>query len=178
MKNVMLGLCLLGLTSLAFAQTTPQNGNDSDVEEVQLTGVTISPLNLSYLNKVQDPHTPEEVVQLENTAARYDIKRSDVFDGSFEAYEVIFEQTDGGIVATYDREGKITSSLERFKNVALPVHIREMVYKNNPGWTITKDAYIVSYYEDLEEVQKIYKLQLKKGKQKKTLKCDSEGNML
>ncbi|MBT8304804.1 MAG: DUF3450 domain-containing protein, partial [Bacteroidia bacterium] len=112
MKSLITGLLFVGLTSLGVAQN---NG----IEQVELSEVNVTPLNLTYLNTVQDTDTPEKVKELENVASRYDVTESPVFNKKFEAYEVIFKETDGKIVATYDQNGKILSSMERFSNVVL-----------------------------------------------------------
>lgn len=179
MKKVLIGLLFLGLTSLAYAQDKPANADkDADVEEVKLSGVTVKNMNSNYLNKVQDPTTPERVVQLENTAARYDLTTSDIYDGNHEAYEVIFEQTNGKIIATYNKDGQILTSFEKFTDLTLPAPVRNSLYKEYPGWTVHKDAYLVSYYEGTDTVKKLYRIQLRKENQKLNLKCDVDGNIL
>lgn len=169
MKNLLIGLLVIGFTSLTFAQ---QNG----IASVELEEVNISPLNLSYLNKVQDATTPLKARELENVASRYDITEADIFDRQFEAYEVVFKEGTGSIIATYDQNGKILSSLERFKDVALPPLVRISAVQNFPGWTITQDNYLVSYYHD-KDVSKIYKLKLRKDNKRKGVKMDIHGNI-
>lgn len=173
MKTLLIGLLFLGSTSLTYSQT---NG---EIKAEKLEDVVITPLNVSYLKNVKDKTTPEVAKQLENTAARYDITESPVFDRDFEAYEVIFSENSeskGRIVATYDNKGKIISSFERFSDVALPPAVRNSVYKAYPGWTILNDTYLVSYYEN-RSVKKTYKLKIEKDKTKKTLRLDTEGNI-
>ncbi len=179
MKNVLIGLLFLGLTSLAYAQDKPAKADkNADVEEVKLTGVTVKNMNSRYLNKVQDPTTPEKVVQLENAAARYDLTMSDIYDGNHEAYEVIFEQTNGRIIATYDKNGQILTSFEKFTDLTLPAPVRNSLFKEYPDWTVFKDAYLVSYYSGTDNIKKIYRVQLRKENQKLNLKCDVDGNIL
>ena len=86
--------------------------------------------------------------------------------------------TDGMIIATYDQNGKILNSIERYKNIALPKHIRDACLKEHPGYTIHKDFYLVSYNYDDNEAKKIYKIQLKNENGRKNLKVDSNGNIL
>ncbi|TDQ31571.1 hypothetical protein [Zeaxanthinibacter enoshimensis] len=177
MKTTLYGLFFLGLTNLMYAQEVPGNGTKLPIGAVELAGVTVRPLNLTYINAVQDEHTPESVRTLENEVARYNIRESEVFKHDFEAYEVVFEQTHGSIIATYDQKGKIISSLERFKNVSLPFHIRNAVYTKYPEWSIEKDVYLVSYYEDEPVIKKSYRLQLKNGKKKMNIRCDTDGKL-
>lgn len=175
MKNVLFGLIYLGLTSLAYSQEIPTS---IDLKEVKLLGVTVTPLNTTYLRKVQDPDTPELVKKLENTAARFDVTEASIYDGNHEGYEVIFEQTNGRIIATYDQNGKIISSFERFKNLNLPPRVRNNIAKEYPGWIVHKDAYLVSYYVDAEHVKKVYKIQIRKENEKKNLRCTIDGVIL
>ena len=102
MKNLVFGLLFLGLTTLSYSQES----------NIVLEAVTIKPLNLSYLKKVQNKNTPVFVKKLENEAARYDITESPLFEKEFEAYEVVFrtkkkDGASGQITATYDSKGKI-----------------------------------------------------------------------
>ena len=164
MKTLFINLIAICLVTVGFAQT---NGNQ--VEE--LSGVTVRPINLSYLNAVHDERMPESVAALENRAARYDITTSDVYERDFEAYEVVFEQSNGSIIATYDNRGQIIESLERFKDVTLPYEIRNTIQKLHPGWTIHSDVYLVSYYLD-KGVDKVCKVQLRKDGKKKNIKLN------
>lgn len=171
MKTFVIGsLLFLGLTSLGFSQ------DQSNIQKENLEEVVVTPLNLEYTKNVQDDNTPEKARLLENKAARFDITELDIFDKSFEAYEVMFRNTDGTIIATYDGKGKIIQSTERFDNVALPKHVVKSVLKDYPNWKIHKDSYLVSYYEG-KKSKRIYKIQIRNGSQKKNLKIDSQSLM-
>ncbi len=172
MKKLIIGLLALGLTNLSFSQILNEG-----VTEVQLEGVTVSPRNSNYLNKVQDLNTPIKVKRLENKAAQYDIKDAGIFDHKFEAYEVIFKQSSGKIIAIYDKEGNVISSSEKFKNLRLPKAVRMGIFEDHDGWELHSDSYLVSYYSG-KNVKKLYKVQLRKGKQKKNLRVDVEGNIM
>ena len=170
MRKLLIGLLVIGFTSLSFAQ---QDG----IASVELKEVDITPLNLSYLNKVQDATTPQKAIYLENVASRFDITEEEIFDRQFEAYEVAFREGSGRIIATYDQNGKILSSHEKFKDVALPPLVRMSAAQNFPGWEITQDNYLVSYFHD-GEVTKTYKLKLKLNGKRKSVKMDIFGNIL
>ena len=66
MKTLVTGLIFLGFTSLCYSQS---NG-DTKVKEEALATVTVTPLNTSYLNKVQDDNTPDRVKILEDKASK------------------------------------------------------------------------------------------------------------
>jgi hypothetical protein len=175
MKNVLFGLLYLGLTSLIYSQEIP---TIIDFKEVKLIGVTVTPLNTTYLRKVQDKETPAMVKKLENTAARFDVTEASIYDGHHEGYEVIFKQTSGSIIATYDKNGKIVSSFERFTNLNLPPTIRNNIAKKYPNWIVFKDAYLVSYYVDSKHVKKVYKIRIRKENERKNLRCTVDGVIL
>ena len=160
----------LSILGLGTAQTN----------EIELENVTIKPLNLTYLKTVQDDHTAPFVKAMENKAARYDITESKVFDREFDAYEVVFDAikkdgSDGTIIATYDQNGKILNSIERYKNIALPKAIRDVCLKQYPDYRIHKDFYLVSYDYNENTAKKIYKVQMRNGSSKKNLKIDANG---
>ncbi|WP_274476194.1 hypothetical protein [Mangrovimonas aestuarii] len=183
MKTLLIGLVLLGLTSL----TKTQAQSNEQIGAVALEDVVISadnievlPVNLSYIHSVVDEDTPTRVRDLEGHAARFDIKETEEFDSRYEAYEVIFKERNGGtgrIVATYDSDGKILRSYEKFTDLLLPPTVRNAVFKAHPGWTLQKDAYLVSYFHN-RDVKKVYKVQITKGDEKKNLKLDIDGNMM
>ena len=171
MKNLVFGLLFLGLTTLSYSQES----------NIVLEAVTIKPLNLSYLKKVQNKNTPVFVKKLENEAARYDITESPLFEKEFEAYEVVFrtkkkDGASGQITATYDSKGKIIKSIERYKNVLLPKVVRNAILTRYPTWTIYKDVYLVSFKNN-KKAKKIFRVQIRKNGKRKNLKLDYFGNI-
>jgi len=171
MKQLVIGIICFGLATLSFAQST------DGMDEVRLTDVVVTPLNLTYLNKVQDDNTPRPVIKLENKVARFNVKESPVFEEGFDAYEVIFKQTNGSIIATYDQNGSIISTLERYDQITMPYNVRNSLHKQYPDWFIHSDVYLVSYYDN-KEINKVYKVQIRKDNMKKNLKVDIEGTIL
>ena len=173
MKNLIFGLMAIGLTSLCFSQNK-SNG----IAEVQLEGVVISASNYSYLMNVLEENTCQRVKHLELEAAKFDIRDAKNYDPNFETIQVVFSQSNGKIIAVYDNDGEIIKSYERFKDVALPPVVLSSIYKNDHhGWQLKKDIYQV-FYQQGEDVKKIYKVQLRKGKLKKNLTIDADGNFI
>ena len=181
MKTLVIGLLFLGLTFTGHAQKKNKT-KDVKTNVIQLDNVTITPLNLSYLKNVQDKNTPELARILENKAARYNVTEAPLFDGRFEAYEVIFnnvsgENAKGKIIATYDSNGKVIKSIEKYTDIALPMPILQSIKKQYPNWVIKKDIYLVTYYQN-KEAKKTFKIQIKNGNNKKNLRYDSQGTTL
>ncbi|MDE3743402.1 hypothetical protein [Maribacter polysaccharolyticus] len=174
MKKLFINLIALSLVSLGYSQ---QSVYTDTANEVTLEGVTVSPLNISYLSMVQEESMPDHVTELENKAARYDITKSGIYDYEIEDYEITFSHENGTIIATYDKNGRILNSYERFNNITLPFELRNKIYQEYPGWTIHRDAYIVTYFED-SGVTKICKLHLRKDGKKLNIKIDMDGNII
>ena len=173
MKKLIIGLLFLGVTNLSFSQNT-----NYGITEVELEGVVVTAPNYTYLNKVFDKNTPNRVRQLELEAAKYNIKDDSAYDPRFSVdYEVVFKQANGRINAKYDNDGELISCSEKFLNVKLPVSIiSSNIFEDNNGWTLHKDAYLVSYKKG-RDVKKVYKVQLRKGKQKKNFTINMEGDL-
>ncbi|GGW32529.1 hypothetical protein [Arenibacter certesii] len=179
MKKSFILIALMGFISIGFSQT---NGNKEDNHDehsnaFELEGVTISPIsNLVYHNMVSNEATPEFVQNLQKEVANYDVTEDPNFDGNYDDYKVIFSQTNGRIIATYDAEGKVLSTIEKFKNVTPPNSVRDEIYKQYPDWIIQKDIYRVTYFKD-KGVNKTYQVQVQNGNSKKNLRVDYTGEI-
>ncbi|MGB5665969.1 MAG: hypothetical protein WBM53_03905 [Maribacter sp.] len=169
MKKVVFGLLFLGLASLGYCQEPK-----SEAQQVALEGVTVISPNFSYLTSVQDENTPATVRVLERKAASFNLKKSPIYNQIDEAYEVFFSNSKGRIVATYDNDGKILSSFEKFGDVVLPVPVRNTIFESYPNWKINSNAYAVSYYRD-KGVKKTYHFQISKEDLKQNLKLTLKG---
>ena len=172
MRAILFGMLFIGLTSLSFAQEL----ND-EAQEVVLEGVTVTALNMNYLNEVHDAATPEIVKGLETRAAGFDIKKSPNYNDDFGPYKVYFSNSKGRIIATYNRNGEILASSEKFKDVILPIEVRNAVYSRYPDWTVESNVYLVSYYHR-KGVNKMYQFNIGKDGMNKNLKIGVDGNLI
>ena len=164
MRKWVFGLLFLGLASLVYTQEP-----ETDVRAVELEGVTVTSPNYAYLSTVQDERTPETVKSLERKAASFNLKESPIYNKIDKAYEVFFSNSKGRIVATYNEEGKVLTSYEKFSDVVLPTSIRNTVYESYPDWTMNKNTYLVTYYHN-KGMKKTYHFQITKGEESKNLK--------
>ncbi len=169
MKKILLGLFVIGITIPAFSQI---------VKTEKLSEVIVYATNYKYLNNVDTQEVASIPVQaLQRKVAAYDIKNSDIYFDEYDFYEVAFYIPEGKILATYDKDGRIIRTAEKFKDINLPIGVKEAVLKRFPNWTITKDIYIVHFHED-KGVKKKYKLKLVNGDQVMRVKTDASGNFL
>lgn len=168
MKKFLIGTMIMGLASLTYSQNS--NG---DPAEIKLSDVEIG-LNLAYLDEVQNGVQSNRVISLERKASRFIVKESKFFS-PYGLSKVKFARKLGNIQATYDPEGNILSTYERYNNIVLPQLIRNKVYSEYPDWIMLNNTYSVAY-DYKKGVRKMYKIQVEKDGLKKKLKFDSEGN--
>lgn len=169
MKKFVTLLFFIGLTSLVWAQ------EDHDgISEVTLDAITVSPLNVEYLNRVNGTETPEVVQELQYKAANFDVTSLSGYDkNAIRTFEVVFKASNGDIIASYTADGSIVTAFENFDNIVLPMTIRKMVFEGNEGWKMEKNHYKCVFEED-NLIKKQYKVTLSDGyhKKKMTFKFD------
>ena len=161
---------IIALTLFAF--------NFNSFSQQTLPEVTIVSMNYKYLKSVQDNEAAQPVKLLEHYAATYDIKSSDFYEQEYENYFVSFYIPDGEILAFYDKDGKITNTAEKYKNVKLPADVRKAVAERYPNWTIAKDIYLVNYYAKDNSSKKIYKMLLENGNKRMRVKANDMGQFI
>jgi hypothetical protein len=144
-----------------------------------LPGVTVISYNYRYLKSINDTNSAQPVKMLQKHSANYNVKSSEFYEEEYDEYIISFNIPKGEILATYDKEGRIIRTAERFKNVALPPSVREAVSKKYPEWSITKDFYLVNYYADSKNPsKKIYKLLLENGSKRLRVKTNEKGEFI
>ncbi|WP_190811002.1 nicotinate-nucleotide adenylyltransferase [Flagellimonas sp. S3867] len=169
MKKILLGLLAFGLTIQAYSQI---------IKTEELSEVIVYATNYKYLNNVD---TEEEasipVEMLRRKVAAFNVKDSDFYQDDYDLYKINFFIPEGKILAAYDKEGRIIRTAEKFKDINLPNTVKKAVLKRFPGWTITKDVYLVRYH-DKKGISKKYKLKLVNGDKVIRTKVDAGGNFL
>ena len=159
-----LTLCLIGFSICSFAQIT--------LPEVKIVASTYK-----YLNAVDNTEMAQPVRMLELKAATYDIKQSEFYEEDYDSYSVSFYIPNGYILASYDKEGKLISTAEKFKNTKVPAAVREAVNNKYPQWIIAEDIYLVNYHEK-RGVNKLFKLVLENGSKRLKVKLNEKGEFL
>lgn len=142
-----------------------------------LPEVKVTALNYKYLKSVTDTNSAQPVKFLQRRAAAFDVKNSEFYEDDYESYFISFYIPDGEILAVYDQNGKLLRTAEKYKNIAIPTDVRQSVAKRFPQWTISKDVYLVNFYE-ANEGKKIYKLLLQNGDKRLRVKTDEKGAFL
>ncbi|MEC7263629.1 MAG: nicotinate-nucleotide adenylyltransferase [Bacteroidota bacterium] len=169
MKKLLLVLFVMGIVAPMQSQI---------IKTEELSEVIVYATNYKYLNNID---TKEEasipVEMLRRKVAAFDVKDSEYYQDDYDVYNIEFYIPEGKILAAYDKDGKIIRTAERFNNINLPNSVKEAILERFPGWTITKDTYITTYY-DKKGVTKKYKLKLENGDKVLRVKMDETGEFL
>lgn len=86
----------------------------------------------------------------------------------FEEIQVSFISRKGFLKARFDKDGYLLSTVQQFKNIALPRNVREQLYNENKGWSMVKNKYIASGKGAEIDKQK-YRIRLSNGDQNKNI---------
>ncbi|MDT0676920.1 hypothetical protein [Autumnicola musiva] len=88
------------------------------------------------------------------------------------SYEVAFRSPKGFLQATYNEEGEMVNSYQKFKDIALPYEIRNRIYPDFRGWTITKNSFVAR--GKMDKIDKsFYKIKLERGNEKERIKLST-----
>jgi hypothetical protein len=150
-------LFFLGLTTLCYSQADSEN---------LLTEVEVYAKNYNYLKSVNsDESALKEVHELERKVASFDVNSLNLYRTDFDNYQVSFFNSHGVIRASYDNESNLIRTVERFKNVNLPLSVRKSIVKRYPNYLIAADEYYVRYHHKKGATKKFKILMEKNGKQ-------------
>lgn len=147
--------------------------------QTMLPEIVVRAANYKYLNAVSPEDSPKPVSMLEEYAAAYDVKGSQFYEDEYDNYFVSFLIPEGKILAAYDKDGKLLRTAEKYKNVTVPLAVKQAVEKKYPQWVIAKDVYLVNYYAEGGGVnKKLYKLVLENGDKRMRVKITDHGEFL
>ncbi len=173
MKKLLIGIFFLGLTNLAFAQASSEERGTLELE-----GITVMPANMAYYTNVLNGGIKAlKVLELQKIVASFDITTSSIYDGKNRRYHFEFNHKDGNVSTTFNGNGRIMKSFERYKNIAFPLTVRNSIYKAFPGWSAEANTYIVSYNSG-QDAKKVLKVKLKKEGETKRIKVNTQGRIL
>ncbi|WP_224482862.1 hypothetical protein [Robertkochia aurantiaca] len=162
MKTLMTAVIAFLLTGAIYAQETA----------VELEDVTVSAINDQFLRLVNDDYTPEVAKEVQLQAAMYDLFRNAQYRISARPLTFAeFTCSNGSMYTNFNHDGKIVSCRERYKDVVLPLSIREMVFEDHDGWSLEKNQY-QSFFKNDELIKREYQVSLVRGKEKKTMTID------
>jgi hypothetical protein len=166
MKKLILFLLVCAFATPGFAQV------------VKLDTVVISPVKYKYLFEMSFEDNDQNVKDLQTKLAKFDVTKEEYYTDEYDSYSVSFYIPQGYAIASYDKEGNLLRTIERYKNVKLPSAVRNALAERFPNWAVDKDIYKVSYSEEKWESKQTYKLKLSNGEKTIRVKTDQDGNFL
>ncbi|MFC4874362.1 nicotinate-nucleotide adenylyltransferase [Negadavirga shengliensis] len=168
MKKSMLTILIGGFV---FGSVLNANG------QVKLPEIEVTAVNYKYLSSTTKEEVSEPVRTIRYEAAAYDVKESPFYEDEYDYYHISFFIPEGKILASYDKEGNLLRTAEKFSNVQLPKAVERAVAKRFPNWTISKDVYLVTY-NDAKGTNKRYKLLLENDDKRMKVRIDEKGNFM
>ena len=167
MKKLLISLIVLGLGFQGFTQVLEEK-----LKEVEILGA-----NYKYISQIDQNEVSELIKELHKTVARFDDFNEDTYNEGDDKHYVSFKIPKGKILASYDEDGELLKTVERFENARLPKVVIASIIEKYPGWTITKDVYYITYHH-MDGITKKYKVLIKNEGERKRVKIDSDGYFL
>ncbi|TBN04312.1 nicotinate-nucleotide adenylyltransferase [Hyunsoonleella flava] len=165
MKKLVIGLFLIGLTTQIYAQ------------DPILQPAVIIVHNYKYLSSTGSEDLAIPVEQLQIMVSDFNVETLDIYSDEYDLYDVYFIIPKGKVLASYDRDGNLLRTAERYINIDLPLQVKKAVSKRFPNWDISKHLYVVNYHES-KNIKKLYKLTLENGDKRIKVKVDDTGVFL
>jgi len=169
MKTVCMYLLVLGFVFPTLAQ---ERLYEEMYESGELPAVVLKKAGEEFSVYYPDTTNPDSrVLELEKKFISYKLK---VERGELKSYLLLFKLEDGFLSARFNEKGKLTSVVEKFKNVRLPELVRKSLAKKFPEWSLVKDKYL--YVQKYGSVKiKEYKIIMKKGNKIRKVVVNEDG---
>jgi len=162
-------LLIIGLGFPVFAQ---EKESDNYYESNELPAVVLKKAGDEFSVYYPDNSNPDSrVIKLQNKFIGYKIEND--FHG-VEEYLLLLEVEGGALAATFSKEGKLISVIEKFENARLPEKIRQKLASEYPEWNLLKDKFL--YIQKRGEIKrKEYKIIMKKDNKIKRIVVNEDG---
>lgn len=133
----------------------------------------VSP-NSEYLEKRRAKKSSNIISEWQHRLANYDIKINSVFDDSEKAnYHITFKNKQVNIIAIYNNRSEILSTSETYRNIKLPYELMAKISKAYPNYSFLTNTYHTTYSSKTGFNKQCYRVQIRNGNQKRTLKFDN-----
>ncbi len=172
MRTLIVLLLLVGFISTSQAQQI------TELEEANVSyapnAVKISSNLDSYTFTVKENFAGEFIKNpIAFMKENFDINAfiANIDNDAYDEYLVTFKSSKGYLEASYDDDGTILKTSQRFKDIVLPLDVRRALYKNHKGWTMVQNKYMASGKGERID-REVYKIKLENGNKKQNVKID------
>ena len=150
----------------------------ANAQNVELPETYIS-INSDYINLIDTENPCKYVKYLERTILNYSHNElSELYDHKTDILKVTFEIPKGKIIASFNKDGKIIKTYEKYKNIRLPRNILQTIAEKYPNYGIVEDTYIIEFRFDEDALKQEYSIKLKNNDATLTLKANKHGDII
>ena len=142
------------------------------LDEIQLFS------NHNYFTATNTEQLALPVKKLEDQVVDYKADKTDFKYDKGEIYNVTFSIPEGNIIAAYNDQGLLVSTIEKYTNVRLPSEVIYAILNRFPNWAIVSNIYYVNYHNEKGITKKLYKIELINADKSLDIKTDDKGNFL
>ena len=175
MKNVILGLLLLGFISTGQSQILLKEAKVVAKPSMKIDAVQNS-LVVQIPEMVAGEFEKDPILFVRNNfdAAQlaYDNR-----DTKCDGYAVDFKSRKGHILARFDEKGEIVSTSQKFKNVVLPAEARFQINNRYKNCRLLSNVYI-AHTKKWDMKKEFYKVKVKDGKKTRRLRIDKASDKI
>ena len=171
MKKTILGLFLIGFMYQSYAQDVLF---EAKLKKEEMPVAVVENVSQDFPGLVVEEFDAVPLDYIEDDVI---VDRSIKSKNDYNTYQVTLKGNNQILVATYNKEGVLISTVEHGKDVVLPVSVEDAVAKEFPGWDVTEDHYKMIHYKGKKKIDR-YKLNIQKGKVIKKVYFDASGNIL
>lgn len=171
MKNLILGLLLFGFIGTGHSQILLKETKvDYRPESMKLDPVSNS-LVIKVSEKVYGEFDSDPLAFVKN---RFDINKViEENQDDYDAYRVDFRTTKGHLLANFNKNGDLISSIQKFKNVRLPEEARLKILQEYRNAAILENKYFAST-KGWDIQKEFYKVKIKDGDKTRRVKINKE----
>jgi len=167
MKTKVIGLIMLGLTNLMFAQQNFLAVNDVP-SKLNKKKATIES-NSTFTNAVESSDQSLQIKMLRKKMLEFNIEDLNIYSKNDpSSYNVVLKEGKNKITVTYNQQGDILNCNEYFYDVRLPLSLQKEIIRKHPGWSFGSTKYHMIYKKNQKPKTK-YKILMIKGEKTKTI---------
>jgi len=171
MKKIILGLFLIGFAMQSYGQDVLFQAK---IKKEKVPEVIIEAIDSDFdgFEAIEFVAIPIEFIE-EDVYINNDIET----DEDYETYQITLKGKTSRIVAVFDKEGNLLSTVEHLYNVKPSKKVGNAMAKSFPGWAMTKDSYKMTHFSGKQKKER-YKFIIEKGQDKKVVITDGKGELL
>lgn len=169
---------LVLFSALFFIVFTGRSQDITQLEEARINLEPILPVQTSnpdiYRFKVNQELAEDFIKNpLGFVKENFDINGfiASVANKNYDAYQVRFSTRKGYLEADYSKDGELKKSVQKFKDIYLPLDVRNELYRQTKGWEMVKNTYSARSNGVLLE-KEMYRIKVKNGKKSRIVKID------